>query len=371
MGTRFLDSRLHIRQNRVTADEISFVRAKLQTRFGLAIAQRSDRTQPITASNIFNIARLNKIANFLGDISADESGEPFAQELSSLVRDYRQRTIALNSATLQTMRRAVEALDDTGVEFMLFKGPLQQHLLYESCFAKPSGDVDILVYARHFDRARDALAEIGFSIETRSKSLWWRLFLGEQHLVRPEPRATIDLHHRLQQPGSPSPLAMRAFFDRRQRVELAGASVPSLSLHDVALVAAISVTKALFNREPSGGYVCDLHASLTQVPDSEIDVFVAEAERQGLLPTLLFGVRTVDALLGASSQLSDRAQRILPDIPGSAILEFVITPWQATSRWPRRRAVLWELCDKKIGRYVSESAWASLSEIGRRLFYVR
>lgn len=363
-------SRLHIQQSPVTADEISFVRARLQTRFGLAIATRFDRALPITARNIFDIARLNKVANFLSGAPAEESDGSFTAELSLLLHDYRQRTIALNSATLQALRQAVEALDSAAVEFVLFKGPLQQQILYGTCFAKPAGDVDILVDARHFDHARNALTQLGYAIETRSKSLWWRIFLGEQHLVRAEPRATVDLHHRLQQPGSPSPLNPRFFLDRRQRVELAGIRVPSLSLHDIVLVAAMSIVKAFFNREPSAGYICDLHAGLTKIPSAEFDTLVSEAEQQGLLPTLLFGVRAVEALLGASSQLYARAKSTLPAIPDNAMLEFVIAPWQATAHWPQRRAVLWELCGKRVGRYASESAWASLSEVGRRLFYV-
>ena len=196
------------------------------------------------------------------------------------------------------------------IDFVFLKGPFQQQLLYDDHFMKPSGDVDVLVSPAGFFPARDALRSIGYEVAGKSRSVWWVRFLGEQHMTRgdgPRP-STVDLHYRLQQPGSPSPRDADGFLRRKRQLEIAGATVPFTSAADTLLLSCISVAKALFNREPCAGYVCDVRASASRLDEADQQLVLDAAVKQGLDDTLLLGLRVADVLLGgAGTLLSERA----------------------------------------------------------------
>ncbi|TIV62893.1 MAG: hypothetical protein E5V89_32465, partial [Mesorhizobium sp.] len=230
------------------------------------------------------------------------------------------------------------------VDFVFLKGPLQQQLLYGDHFMKPSGDVDILVSPAGFSAAREALRSAGYEVAGKSRSVWWVRFLGEQHMVRDDGvrAATVDLHHRLQQPGSPSPRDIDGFLRRRREVTVAGAAMPLISASDMLLLSCISVAKAFFNREPCAGYVCDVRAAASRLSEAEQQKVLDHAAGQGLADTLLLGLRAADVLLGGTATLlSDRAVRILARIDNADLFHMVIAPWLSSLRWPQRRTVLW------------------------------
>jgi hypothetical protein len=181
--------------------------------------------------------------------------------------------------------------------------------------------------------------------------------------------STVDLHHRLQQPGSPSPRDLDGFLRRKREVAVAGATMPVISAADTLLLSSISVAKAFFNREPCAGYVCDVRASASRLNEAEQQTVLDHAAEQGLADTLLLGLRAADVLLGGGGTLlSDRAARILARIDNADLFHMVIAPWLASLRWPQRRHVLWELCGREPVRYLAEAGWAASADLSRRIF---
>src|SRR4029078_432985 len=110
---------------------------------------------------------------------------------------------------------------------------------------KPAGDDDILVSPAGFFKARDALRSIGYEVAGKSRSVWWVRVLGEQHMVRIEGQklSTVDLHYRLQQPGSPSPRDTDGFLRRKRELAIAGSSVPFICASAALLLCLISVAQ--------------------------------------------------------------------------------------------------------------------------------
>jgi len=181
--------------------------------------------------------------------------------------------------------------------------------------------------------------------------------------------STVDLHYRLQQPGSPSPRDTDGFLRRKRALAIAGSSVPFISASDTLLLSCISVAKALFNREPCAGYVCDIRAAASRLSEAEQQNVLDYAAEQGLADTLLLGLRAADVLLGgAGTLLSDRAARILSRIGNEDLFHMVIAPWLSSLRWPQRRTVLWELCGREPVRYLTEAGWAASADLSRRIF---
>lgn len=326
---------------------------------------------PISATNVADIARLNKVAVFLLKALKRGPADAVPAELAGWLDGYRRRTMSMNAACIGDSIAIDRALRESRVDFVFLKGPLQQHLLYGDHFMKPSGDVDILVSPARFGQAREALRAIGYEIAGKSRSVWWVRFLGEQHMVRDDGAraSTVDLHHRLQQPGSPSPRDIDGFLRRKREVEVAGVVMPVISAADTLLLSSISVAKAFFNREPCAGYVCDVRASASRLNEAEQQRVLDHAAGQGLADTLLLGLRAADVLLGGDGTLlSDRATRILARIDNADLFHMVMAPWLASLRWPQRRHVLWELCGREPVRYLAEAGWAASADLSRRIF---
>jgi hypothetical protein len=353
-------------------DEIAYVRACLRLYFAAPAALASEiSAHGLSTAAIADITRLNKVAAFVWKtLSRAPSGDR-PVELFQWLDTYRKKTVSMNAACLMDSMAIHQALRDRQIDFVFLKGPFQQHLLYGDHFMKPSGDVDILVSPAGFANARDALRSIGYEVSGKSRSVWWIRFLGEQHMTRGDgPRSsTVDLHYRLQQPGSPSPRDADGFLRRKRLIRIAGAEVPFTSVADTLMLSCISVAKALFNREPCAGYVCDIRASANRLDEADQRRVLDAAVSQGLDDTLLLGLRAADVLLGANGTLlSERAKPILSRIGDEDLLSMVIAPWLPSLRWPQRRTVLWELCGRAPVRYLAEAGWAASADLSRRIF---
>lgn len=358
------------------ADEVAYVQACLRLFFAPGADAGGDGQDRVPApalsvAGIADIARLNKVAVFMLKALRRAPPAATAPELLSWLDGYRRRTMSMNAVCIGDSIAIHKVLRDRQVDFVFLKGPLQQHLLYGDHFMKPSGDVDILVSPSGFGAAREALRSIGYEVAGKSRSVWWVRFLGEQHMVRDDGAraSTVDLHHRLQQPGSPSPRDIDGFLRRRRQIHVAGIAMPLISASDTLLLSCISVAKAFFNREPCAGYVCDVRASASRLSEAEQQGVLDHAAEQGLADTLLLGLRAADVLLGgAGSLLSDRATRILARIDNADLFHMVIAPWLSSLRWPLRRTVLWELCGREPVRYLAEAGWAASADLSRRIF---
>ncbi|WP_421914803.1 nucleotidyltransferase family protein [Mesorhizobium sp.] len=359
------------------ANEIAYIRACLRLFFaanpgapGGEVSMPPLSLPPLSVANVADIARLNKVATFVLKALSRSTGER-PRDLLQWLDTYRRRTMAMNSSCIMDSMAIHAALRERNIDFVFLKGPFQQQLLYGDHFMKPSGDADILVASSGFSRARDALRAIGYEVAGKSRSVWWVRFLGEQHMTRiaGTTSSTVDLHYRLQQPGSPSPRDTDGFLRRKRPVEIAGTSVPFISASDTLLLSSISVAKALFNREPCAGYVCDVRASASRLNTTEQQTLLDYATEQGLVDTLLLGLRAADVLLGGTGTLlSERATRILSRIGNEDLLNMVIAPWLSSLRWPQRRTVLWELCGRAPVRYMAEASWAASADLSRRIF---
>ncbi|MDG4899632.1 MULTISPECIES: nucleotidyltransferase family protein [unclassified Mesorhizobium] len=357
-----------------SADEVAYVQACLRLFFNptaRAVDHGGMPAPAICVADIADIARLNKVAVFMLKALSHGATGATPPELLAWLDGYRRRTMSMNAACIGDSIAIHQVLQDRQIDFVFLKGPLQQQLLYGDHFMKPSGDVDILVCPSGFAAAREALRSAGYEVAGKSRSVWWVRFLGEQHMVRDDGvrAATVDLHYRLQQPGSPSPRDIDGFLRRKREVKVAGASMPLISASDTLLLSCISVAKAFFNREPCAGYVCDVRAAAGRLNEAEQQKLLDHAAEQGLADTLLLALRAADVLLGGTGTLlSDRATRILARIDNADLFHMVIAPWLSSLRWPQRRTVLWELCGREPVRYLAEAGWAASADLSRRIF---
>lgn len=298
-------------------------------------------------------------------------GIDIPQSLREAGRAFRARALLVNSVNLSTIQRVGAALDRNGPPFVVIKGPLQLQRLYGEYFVRPSSDIDLLVDRRDYDRAAEVLVTLGYRPAERCETRWWRHYLGEQHfLAADKALATVDLHHRVQQPGCPAPRELVSYIRTASRVALGHAEVPVLSGVHACLLTAISFVKAVYHREHSLRYLCDLAVMLRRMSDLDRDNLARTAEMQGMRNLLIFAWQCAADLLPMK----------LPPVPvrsGSPLIgpeklaAIVLTPDDVAIAWPKRRQLLWHLCDSsgvlgRAGNYVREAFFAAAAELSHR-----
>lgn len=291
-------------------------------------------------------------------------------EVARAVKAFRQRALMINSVNLSTVQRVSAALDGASIGFVVLKGPLQLRALYGDYFARPSSDLDLLVDRRDYDRAADVLRGLGYAAAERCESRWWRHYLGEQHFQPPSRSlATVDLHHRVQQPGCPAPRELVSYIGNSDRTALGSAEVPVLSPVHACLLAAISFVKATFHREHALRYLGDLATQILAMSDHERHVLDVVARAQGIRHLLAFAWGCAVTLLPVSLP-APPVGRTWRSLDRETLAAMVLSPEDAAIDWPKRRHLLWHLCDPigPLGRggvYAAEVGFAAAAELTR------
>jgi hypothetical protein len=311
------------------------------------------------------VAKQNKLLRpFMAGLAASDAPPP-AGSLDAL-ETYRRRTIMRNGSGLRTLHKVAPVLAAAGIRFAVFKGPLQQLLLTGDSFDRPASDVDLLVANRDFDRVVGLLRGLGYVLPSECDSQWWRTYLGEQHLFPKDPSlATIDLHHRTQQPGCPSPRRPQALLESLQAVKVGELSIPTLNPASMALLSAISIVKALIHREAAGAHVLDFARMMQSASPQDRQAIGRAAAAQGLARAHDLALQAVDAFCGLRS--AGRRPAIVDE---ATLLAMLLTPDDPAIDWPKRRRLLWYLTDGeslpgRAAHYLKEVGWAGAAELSR------
>jgi len=285
---------------------------------------------------------------------------------------YRKFILAMNGLNLKSLSDIAILLRQGGVEYVLFKGPVGQHDAYGVYFQRPSSDVDILVDRRDFPQCRALLEQAGYALPAECDRIWWRSFLGEQHFFSVgQRRATVDLHHRLQQPGCPHPRNVRAFVTDVAIHQLNGVDIPCISLIHATLLASLSFVKSLVQHCHAAAYLADFSALLLRLSPAERLELHRRAVAQDVEHSLRF------ALACAQSMFAVRVPELPASIPverlfGDDLTRAIFTPDDPAIVWPRLRQLLWALCDdsrpgQRLGTYIRVGGSFLASKIARKL----
>lgn len=283
----------------------------------------------------------NRLLGLAGAALAARSGDP---AVANKIAAFRSLTARMNGESLLLMRNLVRLLADLPAPTVVYKGVLLQEQLYGTPFARPSSDVDILTAPRHYAAVAARLTRAGYALDPHTATIWWRRFLAEQQFRAPGAKQSIDLHHRIQQPGCPLPRAPERFLAEARRRPALGGQVLVLRHDHALLVAAMSLAKALHHREPSGRYASDVAWMLRRLSAADWEAAVAEAELQGQRRTLDLAVRCADAIFGPSQKPLSRP--ILEEIDDPGLQGMLLAP-ASTGAWIRRRRLLAAISDRR------------------------
>jgi hypothetical protein len=269
-----------------------------------------------------------------------------------------------NAYVLHIICLTSDILTTAGIEHVFFKGPLQQHKLYGDFFAKPAADADVLVKTEHFERASEVLTQNGFVLPKGFDGVWWRVCLGERPLFRGDyGRPSLDLHHRLQQPGCPPPRLLHRFLDRATSIKLGSNDIPTADLPAIALISAINLVKAVYHREACGNHAFDLATAFRRMSQDDFVSLRHEAKLQGLVWTLAFASRAAALTFEIMDLLNPEPVRM--PVNADIVRGLIISPESHLADFPKRRDMLFYLCDQKLPQFPLELARLIFSETAR------
>lgn len=300
--------------------------------------------------------------------SSKLTGVELPASIKHSLNSYQQLCFQRNSCLLQTARTVASTLSEHGIRSAFFKGALSQQTIYGEYFVKHSTDLDLYVSFRDFKKTRSILETKGFRIADECQSSWWWFFLGEQHLLPPDPaHLAVDLHHRTQQPGCPGPREKDFFLTRATAHSIGSILCYTLELKENILLTALSVVKAMVHRESSGKYAADLAKAFSLITKADAEEIVRIAKAQGLIQTLCLAARAVEVVFGVKFpiELSELAktQRLISD---EALGRMVLQASDPTLVWPHRTQMLMALCDTYLD-FPREVIWKFTSELWRSL----
>ena len=281
----------------------------------------------------------NRLLALTGHLLLQPAPDP---DVSAMITAFRRLTAEMNGANLLLMRRLAVVITDIPVRIVVYKGVVLQSELYGTPFARPSSDVDLLTAPEDYAQVAQALEAAGYRLDPNTDTVWWRRFLAEQQFRWGRDAQSVDLHHRIQQPGCPMPRAPARLIALARPQTFLGAEILTFRPDHALLVAAMSLAKALHHREPAGRYVGDLLWMLRRLPPGDWAGVRAEARMLGLSRTLDLAVRCVAAVFGSGS--APRHRPILEEVADIDLQYMLLAPAHAPT-WIRRRRLLGAICD--------------------------
>ena len=258
------------------------------------------------------LARKTKVAALLGESAADMAPawpEPLRDEL----RQQRAAVLRKNLENLSHSIKLAAVLRQDGVPFVLMKGALRSYEIFGTWDARPSNDIDVLVSHEDYGRAGSALTGAGYRRLVAADNAWWHSYLGESPYAPPDGGPIVDVHHKVQQPGAPSPKSVGQMLETRNQLEVGGEGLPVLRADYALLLAYISVSKAIRTHETWLAYALEI-AVTRRGWSGEQNAAFAELARQSGVSRLVDDIdRRVRRLFQCDQAFRPDPAMTLPD----------------------------------------------------------
>lgn len=204
-----------------------------------------------------------------------------------------------NLANVTRSVHAWQTIESAGIKAILFKGPIRSFKVYGRWDARPSSDVDILVHPENYNSARTVLTKAGYSTVSLSDNSWWHKHLGESAFYGPgRSHPLVDLHNKVQQPGTPTPKQIRKFFECSSVINIGDRTVRTLSENHDVMLCIINFAKALRSGKPWIIYAHELMWCMKASSAADLTALADLATKNGV-------ARLLNITITLSKQLFD------------------------------------------------------------------
>jgi hypothetical protein len=192
----------------------------------------------LETERIVAAARLHGAAGYLSAALRHSEGPAADPELVDSLATAYHLGLGIAMRTTADLGEAAATLDGVGIPWMVVKGPVLERLHPEPGM-RPYDDVDLVVPARSFAEAMDALDADRSGILDRNWSLVRREQRGQVHVIMPH-GSLADLHwHLVNRDRAPFVIPMDELFERARHVDVGGLTVPTLDPTDTVIHACL------------------------------------------------------------------------------------------------------------------------------------
>jgi hypothetical protein len=215
--------------------------------------------------------------------------------------------------------RVLTLLDNHGIAAVPYKGPALAQKLFGDLAMREFGDLDIMISERDIARTRGLILSLGYdSIALKDAPDFAKhVRIGrELQFYHPAKRTQLELHWHFATRLACIKQDPHRFLRRLEKIPLAGAEVPSLTLESYFLILCIHATK---HRWRQLKLVCDI-AEILRRGDVDWEYVLSEAADLGIKRMLAVGAILAEHLLGvkipsplAEGLRIDRTSRALAD----------------------------------------------------------
>lgn len=277
---------------------------------------------------------------------------------AELLRGDHDRALARHLRARADLLRVAFELDDAGLPWLTFKGPLLAEHVYPRPDLRSYRDLDLLVPAQSMPAAVRVLRRSGFEVADRNWELFRREVRGEVHLLGGH-GTPVDLHwHPINWQGARHGLTIDTseWLRRSRRVGVAGRAIPTLDVADglvhLALHAALSGADRL-------RWLQDLHHVISSEPP-DWDEVVHRARRSGVDTAVWIALRRLVVALGTPVPVT-HLSRLQPGCVTTAVSNGLTWTWSRRGMAQTPIAGAWAKTARRSGTAtiasMSRRAW--------------
>lgn len=188
--------------------------------------------------------------------------------------------------------RVADWVDEQGIAFIPYKGPVLAILAYGNVGMREFGDLDILVHPNDYGRLRKSFLESGYRL---ADDWGW-----ECTMVDYARGTQVDVHQGLAPAQFPLGLDFRRLYADRAVVPALGRSIRTFRPEDMLLVLCIQLIKDCWEtRSMRLSKLCDIAEMLRAGPTLDWAKLIERAEKAGLVRVVAASVLAAHDLLDA------------------------------------------------------------------------
>ncbi len=223
---------------------------------------------------------------------------PFA----AAFREHARTAVLQNMILIEQLKRIQGAIEEAGLPFIAFKGPMLAMQAYRSLGLRVCTDIDLLIRPEDLSRLGGILTGHNFMPGAKLQQFYGfqrRLFLflsKQATFVHRTNQIHIDVHVGLAPPLYAYPTRFEALYARGHDIALSGLTVRTFSPEDALILLCLHGEK---NRWEFLKYVCDIAAMLESHPDLDWEMIGRLSKEMRTRRIVLLGLSFAQALLDA------------------------------------------------------------------------
>ena len=229
--------------------------------------------------------------------------EPYSTDLPSapfaiLQRKYKENVRNALWFT-QQLARVVRHFDALGIRAIPYKGPVLAETLYGDVAARQYQDLDVLILPEDVNRAKGALADLGYScaLNLREEAEPAYLSSGYEYSFDCASRVhAVELQWQVLPRFYSVDFDLRSFFARVESVSVAGCRYLNLCAEDLLLILCVHAAKHLWAQI---SWLLDI-SKLVQIQTIDWEAVWEQAEEFGIRRIVALNLRLAHDLLGTS-----------------------------------------------------------------------